>query len=224
MIQTRSNRSQATVQGSSTSATYGSLGLKYALRRLSSKDGSRILDLGPAVGRNVQFLSSFASKIHIADIRETLCESPGRTLNDRAKIERALDRDLPRPGRGTVDLVLAWDLLNYLDRDQVIGLGRRLGLLCRRDSLLLAFISNLKKIPEQPNRYLILDLETLRYENDSSRSRETPLYKEPDLERLMPAFEVESSFLLRNGFQEYVVTSRSAPSGKMAETTPIARL
>ena len=94
-------------------------------------------------------------------------------------------------------------------RDQVVALGRHLAGLCDRDGLVFVLISNKPQVPELPGRYLMLDPETLRYENSSRRSRPAPGYKEPDLERLMPAFEVETSYLLRSGVQEYVLTPRS---------------
>jgi len=60
-------------------------------------------------------------------------------------------------------------------------------------------------MPSQPIRFRIVDTDTLSYTIDSSLERPSPLFKEPDLKRWLPDFEVETSFLLRNGFQEYVL-------------------
>lgn len=196
---------------SSTSSRHHSLALKYVLRRFRAVGGTRVLDLGPALGNNVEFLSPFLSKIYIADLYTTLRSSVDRAPLGRSKLTRILEQDLPPPSAAPIDLILAWDLMNYLDREQLRTLGRYLASLCRRDSLVLAMISTLKEIPELPTRFLILDPETLIYENDSSRQRPSPRYREPDIERLMPAFEVETTFLLRHGVQEYVLTTRSLP-------------
>lgn len=190
-------------------SVHHSLALKYVVRRFRALGGSRVLDLGPATGRNVQFLSSFISKLFIADLSNTICSQAGRAGLDKSKLERILRRDFPAASEEPIDLVLLWDLLNYLDRDQVTTLGRHLAGICSRDSLVFMLISNKPEVPELPGRYLMLDPETLRYENRCKRTRPTPGYKEPDLERLMPAFEVETSFLLRSGVQEYVLTTRS---------------
>lgn len=189
--------------------THHSLALKHALRRFRAAGGSRVLDLGPAIGRNVQFLSPFISKLYIADLYGTIWKQAGRSGIDGVKLDRILARDLPPASANPIDLILAWDLLNYLDRDQVATLGRYLGPLCRRDTQILVLLSTLPSIPELPGRYLMLDPETLRCENASQRERRSPGYKEPDLEKLMPAFEVETSFLLRSGIQEYVLTTRT---------------
>ena len=169
----------------------------------------RALDLGPATGRNVQFLSAFVSKLFIADLSRTISGQSGRSGLDRSKLDKILKRDLPSPSDGPVELVFAWDLLNYLNRELVTTLGRHLAAICGRDSLLFVLVANRPEIPESPGRYLIIDPETLRYENPSKRNRSAPGYKEPELERLMPAFEVETSYLLRSGIQEYVLTTRS---------------
>ncbi len=190
-------------------STHHSLALKHVLRRFRAVGGTRILDLGPAMGRNVQYLGRFAPKIHIADLYSSLKNLPPRRSPDRSRFERILEKDLPKPGGRPVDLILAWDLLNYLERAQLSQLGQYLGGLCRRESLMFALIANHKQISDTPTRFLIIDADTLRYETPSRSTRPAPQYKEPDLDRLMPAFEVETSFLLRNGMQEYVLSSRS---------------
>jgi hypothetical protein len=192
-------------------STYQSLALKYVLRRFRSTEGSKVLDLGPAIGRNVQFLSAIVSKLYIADLHHTLRSGLGRSAFDRTKLNRIVERDLPATLEGPIDLILVWDLFDYLDRDQMKHIGRRLAGLCRRETLLLAMISTAKTLPEFPTRFLMLDAENLLYENDSQRERPAPGYREPDLERLLGAFEVETSFLLRNGIQEYVLAPRSLP-------------
>lgn len=190
-------------------SVHHSLALKHVVRRFRALGGSRVLDLGPATGRNVQFLSTFISKLFIADLSGTISSQAGRSGLDRAKLDRILKRDLPTASDSPIDLVFAWDLFNYLDREQVTMLGGHLARVCGRDSLVFMLISNKPEVPELPGRFLMLDPETLRYENQSKRNRPTPGYKEPDLERLLPAFEVETSFLLRSGLQEYVLTTRS---------------
>lgn len=170
------------------------------------------------MGRNVQYLGRFAPKIHIADLYNTLKNLQSRRSPDRSRFERILEKDLPKPGGRPIDLILAWDLLNYLERAQLTQLGQYLGRLCRRESLLFALIANQKQISSTPTRFLIIDADTLRYETSSKGIRTAPQYKEPDLDRLMPAFEVETSFLLRNGMQEYVLTSRSPSSSSKLQS------
>ena len=168
-----------------------------------------MLDLGPALGRNVQFLSPFVAKLFIADLHDTVRRMGGRFTFDGFKLDRILKDDLPTAAEGPVDLILAWDLLDYLDTQQIEILGKHLSRISRKESLVFLMLSTRPTVPDRPSRFLILDPETLRTENTSQQERKAPLYKEPDLEKLMPAFEVETSFLLRSGIQEYVLTTRS---------------
>ncbi len=199
------NASASNVDG----AVHHSLGLKHILRRFRSPGGVKVLDLGPATGHNVKFLSTFVSKLYIADLSRTISTQSGRSGLEKNKLSRILEKDLPPVSEGPIDLVLAWDLLNYLDDEQVTTLGRHLAMACGRDSLVFILVANRPEVPELPGRYIILDPETLRYENKSKRTKPAPGYKEPQLERLMPAFEVETSYLLRSGIQEYVLTTRT---------------
>jgi len=187
------------------SAQHHTLALKYVLRRLMEKRHARVLDLGAAIGPNVSFVGRYAPKLYISDLYNTLRSRPGGMPRDRKQLDRLLTQELPSSELGPFDLVLAWDLLNYLTGEQLASLGRHLARLCRPDSLVFALFTNSKEMPSLPIGFRIIDTDTLAYTIDSDIGRRAPLFKEPDLKRLLPDFEVETSFLLRNGFQEYVL-------------------
>ena len=176
-----------------------SLALALLLRGLREDRKSVVLDLGPAIGANVAFFARYPCKLHIADIYQTLTaqrrENPG---NDES-LARSLKYNLPGGDGGAFDLVLAWDLLNYLTPAELQTLGRHLAALCKPATSLYALVSTRKQIPDLPMSYHILDPESLRYECHSANGRRSPQYKEPDLNRLLPDFAVETTFLLRNG-------------------------
>ena len=169
------------------------------------KRHARVLDLGAAIGPNVSFVGRYAPKLYISDLYNTLRSLPGGLPRDRKQFDRLLTQELPSSELGPFDLILAWDLLNYLTGEQLASLGRHLARLCRQDSLVFALFTNSKEMPSQPIGFRIIDTDTLAYTIDSDIGRRAPLFKEPDLKRLLPDFEVETSFLLRNGFQEYVL-------------------
>ena len=205
MKQTSRQRwNDAASQLKSGSVQHHTLALKYVLRRLLEKRRARVLDLGAATGPNVSFVGQYAPKLYIADLHHTLRSRAGGLPKDTKLLERLLTKELPPDELGPFDLILAWDLLNYLSGEQVASLGRQLARLCRPDSLIFALITNSKEMPSQPIGFRIIDTDTLSYTIDSEIGRPSPLFKEPDLKRWLTDFEVETSFLLRNGFQEYV--------------------
>jgi hypothetical protein len=102
------------------------------------------------------------------------------------------------------DLLLAWDLFNYLELSDLESLMRRLSRWCNPGALLFALISSQPVIPAEPTVFRILDAERMVYEPRSPETRRGPRHNPRDVLKAMMGFEVSSSFLLRNGIQEYV--------------------
>lgn len=178
-----------------------SLALAELVSHISRRPGCRILDLGAANGTNVAFLSRYACKLHIADLYRSLRRDGAPIPRAPDQFDRLLDRQLPV---GEFDLVLAWDFLDYLNAVQLEVMGKHLGRHTVGGAKVFALISYLSEIPDRPHAFHILDEETLRYADPSGLERPAAKYKEPELLRRLPDFEVETSYLLRHGVQEYV--------------------
>lgn len=193
--------------GEAASGRHQSLALPLLVKRLEGGLRRRVLDLGPAVGGNVSFLAGLSCRVHIADLQQSLFPAgEARPAMSGEEFEKLLEEDLPS-GEG-FDVVLAWDLLDYLEEDRVGILSRHLARLCPAGSLLLVLVSTRREIPDRPNRFEIVDSDHLDYEMETGLLRPGPQYKEPVLRRCLPEFEVESTFLLRNGIQEYLFARR----------------
>jgi SAM-dependent methyltransferase len=177
-----------------------SLALRALLQELPGDRSSRVLDLGSASGRNLDFLSQFASRIQFEDLYASLPTADGEAPESPPPFGRLLG--LSEAAR--FDVILLWDLLDYLDRDSIRALVAHLARFCRPGSLLLAFSSNQKEIPEQPVRFRFVDSETLEYDVASSRLRPGPRYVPRDIAHMFAGFRVQNSYLLKNGIQEYV--------------------
>jgi hypothetical protein len=78
-------------------------------------------------------------------------------------------------------------------------------------SLLFALISSQPAIPAAPTIFRILDTENIVYETRTQGSCPGPRHNPRDVARAMSGFEVSSSFLLRNGIQEYVFVCHPGP-------------
>lgn len=179
-----------------------------ALRHALPGSGS-VLDLGPAQGGNVTFFASRGCKLFIADLRGSVFSTPPPSVRKEALL-LALDRDLP--GDECFDLILVWDLLNYLSDIEIKLLSERLQTISRENTMLFALISIRKEIPDRPGQYQIVDSERIHYVMGSQFQRPSPQHKEPGLARLLPGFKVSSTYLLRNGMQEYLFRCPSTRS------------
>jgi len=167
------------------------------------------MDLGPATGSNVAFFSQYSCRLYIADLFPAVRPQGAASAQSRLPLREAVDRQLPEID-GPLDLLISWDLLNYLKGEEIEAVAERLAPRVRPGTLLYAMIATTKMIPDRPMRILIDDHETLSYEDISTVNRPCPRYREPDLERWMGGFSVESSYLLRNGYQEYIFRFRGS--------------
>jgi hypothetical protein len=167
-----------------------------------------VLDLGPPVGSNVEFFSAWSCRVRIADFHRSLnAESP--ESREPEAFGQLLERLLPLGAEERFDILLAWDVFNYLRPDQISALMVRFASVCRPRALVLALVSTRPQIPAAPLRYRIVDRENLACEGVADPVRPCPRYVQPDLARMMTRFVVKSSYLLRSGIQEYLFVSVS---------------
>lgn len=203
--QKQSNDNQESETGLEVSSSvFRSLALNNLFHQFRSDRKYQILDLGSAVPENIEFFSQFSCRLYVEDLYETLNSFDYLSPEDGFSFEAVYSYLLPYKTRVNFDAILAWDLLNYLERDEFRHLILHLTKHCFSGTLFFALISSHKNIPESPHRFHIIDEEKLRYESKSKVFRKSPRYEKTDLDHLMPGFRVCNSFLLRNGYREYL--------------------
>jgi hypothetical protein len=181
-----------------------SLGLAALLSQFRPDRKLQVLDLGPAIGSNVEFFSQFGCKLYIEDLWAALASrTPSGSEGDEAGPQFFADF-LPLPEATRFDAVIAWDTFNYLSRRELGHLVRHLRPFCPPGAQVFALISILKQIPAQPMRYRIRDQETLVYEPRTAAQRPAPRFAPAEMNELFKGFRVDRSFLLRHGIQEYL--------------------
>lgn len=177
-----------------------SLGLAGLFAGFSARAKLEVLDLGSAVGSNIEFLSRYGCKLYIEDLYTELVASGAGERFDPAFFASFLS--FPEGTR--FNAVLAWDLFNYLERNELAALSAYLAPYCQPGAQLLALVSIAKQIPQQPHRFKIVDDEHLAYERQSAAERPCPRYSPAELAELMHGFRLDRSFLMRHGIQEYL--------------------
>lgn len=183
-----------------------SLALAALLAEMRRGRKPQVLDLGSAVGSNVEYLSRFECKLYIEDLYSALSSKSG----DGDADQRFFAEFLPLPEGTRIDVVLAWDLFNYLKRKELGKLIEHLAPFCRPGALLFTLISTQKEIPAQPIRFKIVDEDKLLYEVRTSSTRPSPRYAPAEVRDLLRGFRVDRSFLLRHGIQEYLFVREGA--------------
>jgi len=183
---------------------HSSLGLQALCQKIRDHATCDILDLGPARSGNIEFWSRFNPSIFIADLRSSL---PLPALAQDPDSEYAgpdWDFLLGLPEGRSYDVILAWDLLNYIELPALstfIGYLRRF---CRPGTVFFALIFDQKQMPSEITVYGITDESHLRYETPSSELRGCPRHQPRALALAMTQFRTSDSFRLKNGIVEYL--------------------
>ncbi len=182
--------------------THKSLGLSALLQQLEGRVGFSILDLGPASGTNIEFWSRFGGKIYVEALYNSLRPILSAPAEENAP--SPFPELLPYDPGTRFDVILAWDLFNYLPQKHLEELVKHLERFCRVGTYVFALVSVLQQIPSEPNIYKIVDNESMVYGSRTAETTPCPRYQPRDINRLMSGFKVSSSFLLRHGVQEYL--------------------
>ena len=198
----RGSAPAAAAEAAPAEEVHASLALGDLFARVHPDSRLHVLDLGPAVGANISFLSErFACSLEVADLVGSL--PPVVTGESAAAVRRAL------PAQSEpADLVLAWDILNYLDKAQFRAAGEALAARCRPGAVLFAMLVTGKEMAREPGRYLLregakggVDL-VYRFEPGT---RPSPRYRPAEVDQMLPGFSVDRSMLLRHGIQEFLM-------------------
>jgi hypothetical protein len=179
---------------------FGTKILRKFLATLTSREAPVLLDLGPAVGSNVTFFGEqLGCKIFVQDIFADL---------DRHVREGKLDA-LPAflkarfpQAAGSVDGILCWDLVDYLDRPAAQALADQLTRVLRPEGALLGFFGTAQARELRFTKYIIVDEVNLKHRAyPSARGRQAILLNR-DIIRLFAGLRVSDSFLLQNNQRE----------------------
>jgi hypothetical protein len=181
-------------QASSLPATHASPGLQTLMSRAEGQTGLRVLDLGSSVGSNVEYLARLADHVRIVDL-----------MGAGGSIEGPTDDRLTLPESwGAYDLVLAWDVFNYLDADAIRRVVAGLEKLCEPGAGLFAIISTSEQMSARPMVYRIIDNERLEYRALTPDRCPGAGLTAAAMDRFLGGFKVERSFVMRHGVLELV--------------------
>jgi hypothetical protein len=189
-------------------ASYPTKALHKFLTNLQTSENPLLLDLGPVVGSNVTFFGEqLGCRLRVEDVAKDV---------DRHVKENTLEQ-LPdfftkrfTQKAGTVDGILCWDVLDYLDRPAAQALATALAALLRPDGCLLGFFSTAEQRDALYTKYVVVDESTLRYRTyPASRPRQRNLLN-GDIIKLFKDLRVTDSFLMKSKLREMLFRKPAA--------------
>ena len=174
--------------------------LRKFLGTLSAKESPVLMDLAPVVSSNLNFFGDhLGCKVLIEDVygeverhakAGTLAELPGVFATCFAHAD------------ASVDGILCWDLMDYLDRPAAQALADQLTRMLRPEGALLAFFGTAQPRDAHYTRYIIQDDVNLRYRAYPATRGRQAIYANRDIIRLFDRLRVSDSFLLQNNLRE----------------------
>jgi hypothetical protein len=173
------------------------------MQRLQSGGRWVVLDLGSAHSATIRAFGRFRCRLEIVELADGLDSLNGEI--DPRRIRQRAEALLPTRGREATDVVLCWDLINYLNQPALTAVMECIALRCKRGALAhgLVYYTG-KSMPERPSTFLPVDDQRILQKPAPGRERPAPRYSPETLARCMPRYSVERGRLLRNGMQEFL--------------------
>ena len=190
--------------------TVGTKVLAKLLTALTSREVPLVLDLGPVVGSNVSFLGEqLGCKLRVEDLqsdierltRDQQLDTLGTFLEQRFAYEPA-----------SVDAVLCWDVLDYLDKPAATVLSRKVVEWVKPGGAVLCFFNMSSDPAPIYTRYVITEVDRLRYRTSPATYGRRTVYQNRDIDRLFAGLHVTESFLLQNKVREVLLRKKANPT------------
>jgi len=174
--------------------------LRKLLSALTGRESPSLIDLGPVVGSNVSFFGEqIGCKIFIEDIYSEL-ERHVRS-GKMEEFPTYLSRRFPQAD-GTIDGIICWDLIDYLDKASAQVLADQLTRVLRPEGALLGFFGNAQPREATYTKFIITDDTNLKHRTyPATRGRQAVLLNR-DIIRMFAGLRVSDSFLMKNNIRE----------------------
>ncbi len=156
-----------------------------------------VLDLGPAVERNLRLYARFARWVRFADL---LGEGGWARAGGSAA---ELTRFLPAQPEHPYDLIFAWDIVDRLFPEHRLTLVARLAELTAPRARLHLVVRS-EEASARALRFTLLDLNRIRFEPLPMPPTPRPRLLPADVTKALAPFKVLHAYTLRSGMREYV--------------------
>lgn len=163
-----------------------------------------VLDLGAAQNELLELLAGYRCRIDIAHLADGAIEALN-TEPEHDQLEALAESSLPRRHAEAADLILCWDLLNYLEKPAMSALMACIAQRANPGALAHALIAySARTMPASPARYVPVDDMHLVNRAPPGPERNAPRYSPEDLKLALYDYKTERAVLLANGMQEFL--------------------
>ena len=188
------------MSASAVDPVFATKALRKFLTSLTARESPVLLDLGPVVGGNVSFFGEqLGCKIFVEDI---FADLDRHTRDGRLDVLPAFLKTRFPQLDGSVDGILCWDLIDYMDRACAQELAGQLTRVLRPDGALLGFFGTAQPRDTRYTKYIIVDEVNLKHRSYAAARGRQAILLNRDIIRLFQGLRVSDSFLLQNNLRE----------------------
>jgi hypothetical protein len=170
------------------------------LTAMTATERPVLMDMGPVVGSNVNFLGEqVGCKLFVEDV---LVDVDNHVRDGKVDaLPEFLERRIPH-GDSTFDGILCWNVFDYLERAAARVLVGHLTRVLRPHGMLLGFFRTLHLPEHRYAKYLIIDQCNVKYRSYAAAGGCQTVHQNRDIMQLFGGLRVSESFLLKNNFRE----------------------
>jgi hypothetical protein len=176
------------------------------LSALAGRDPLMLIDVGPAVGANIEFFADRAAcKIYVEDLYADL-EKHARA-GTRPELATVLPSRISQPDN-SIDGILCWDLFDFLDKPASQALARELVRVLKPGGALFGHFANAAGVQTHYSTFSVVDPSTFRQRHRAATQVPRQVLPNRDIIRLFDGLLVSDSYLLLTHTREIVFRKR----------------
>ncbi len=178
-----------------------------ALQALSPDSSIGLLDLAPANASLLDYFAEYYCKLYLPGCRDELLSLDTGIDSGQPPLAVTMASLLPlRQAQGRpLDLVLLWDLPNYLDQSVLSALISYLATHSSRDTVLHTYVHTRQTMPDAPGDYRLTVEQKVKVEISTAWNTGSPGFYLELINKVFTPFRVDRGMLLANGLQEYIL-------------------
>ncbi len=162
----------------------------------------RILDLGSVRQSTIDFFSDYHCHVLVTGLCDDFVPGKGLDKASLKQLQQLIAQDIKRHNNNHYDLILCWDLLNYLDKEQFQLVVAQLLPSLISTTRCHTFLYTTANRPLRPGGFHIASKEQMIIAESTTEQNHSGSVTQTTLGKYLPNYNTLRTVLMRNGTQE----------------------